>query len=166
MAIFESAPTGPKMIVPALLGAAAGGAGYGVLSTWMDVIQLKGFILLLIAILVFGLFTLTGRNFVLNLVIGLIGGVVAVSALWFGWYWVEFGQDAAVEFITSGPWGIYKNLTILSRNYVYTMDNSTSDMGATMTQMIWAGETALFFAAPVVGALVARRRALRGPVGS
>jgi hypothetical protein len=161
MALFETAPTGARMIVPALLAAAAAGGGYGAASTFVAVIQLKALALAFIALALFGLFSLIGRNVLMNLIVGLIGGAAAVLALWFGWYWMEFGQKAAMGFLTSGPYGMYKTLVNLSANYVYTMDDSTSDMGSMMTQLIWGGETALFGLSPVAGALMARRRARR-----
>lgn len=164
MGAFDNAGTGPKMILPALLAAGAGGGGYGALSSVLPLIKIKAFILIGIVVVVFALFSLTGRNFFVSLIVGLLGGLIAVGTLWFGWYRVEFGQDAAIEFITSGPHGIYKNLTILSQTYVYSVSTggSTTDNGTMMTQIIWGGETALFFLTPVLGSLFARTRALRG----
>lgn len=158
---LDNTKASPLMIAPALLFAAVSGGGYGAVSSVVPLIKLKVVLILGIVVFVFALFSLTGRNVLVNLVVGLLGGLIAVASLWFGWYWVEFGQGAAMEFITSGPYGIYKNLMILSQNYVYAMEGSTSDNGSTMTQVIWGGETALFFLTPVVGSLSARSRAMR-----
>jgi hypothetical protein len=160
---LDNTKASPLMIGPALLFAAASGGGYGALSSVLPLIKIKAFIIIGIVVVVFALFSLTGRNFLVSLIVGLLGGMIAVGTLWFGWYWVEFGQDAAIKFITSGPYGIYKNLLILSQTYVYSMEGSTSDNGSTMTQVIWGGETALFFLTPVAGSLFARTRALRVP---
>lgn len=162
MPAFDTATIGPKMILPALLAAAAGGAAYGVASSYVPYIKLKVFMIMAVTILTFALFSLIGRNVFLNRIIGLLGGVIAILAFWFGWYWIEFRQDAALEFINSGPWGVYKPLMRLSQTYVYITGDFGGDNGTMMTQIIWGGETALFFLTPVLGSLFARTRALRG----
>jgi hypothetical protein len=149
--------------VMALLGAALCGAAYGFGSSLLPLIKLDAIILMGSVIVAVAIFNLLGSRVWLNLTMGLIGGAVAVDAMWGSWYLAEYGVAATQKFVLSGPLAMYDAAMNISQTLTYSIDSNgtSSSTDAAMIWRLWQAETALMAVGPLAGALFARRRAVR-----
>lgn len=134
---------------------------YGLTGPMVPLIMLKMVMLIGAVFIPTFLFSYIKSPLAARVVVGIVAGVCAVVALWFGWYWSQFGLDSAMSIAQAGPSDIYKRMYSLSFQYVYAVGDAGSEVGTGrwMTLAIWGGETVLVLFAPIFGAFQNRQAA-------
>ena len=133
-------------------------AGYGALSAVVPLIVLKCLLVVLGMAIGFSTFRELGPKLWLTVPAGVLCGAGAAVLIWAGWFWVEQGQAAALDFVTAGPRGMFKRITIMAQDSTYTFSRrgSSTVVGPMMLAFLWWGQTLVFGLAPVAGALAGR----------
>lgn len=151
-------------ILSAILASTLGAFLYGIFGPMIPLIVVKIAMFLGAFVIGYILFSLLKSALPLRLIGALIASGASLAGLWFGWYWHEFGLEAAQGFILSGPEAMYKRLYTLSFQYEYAFGRSGSELvsGRVMTLAIWIGESAAVMSGPIFGALARRDAGVRG----
>lgn len=135
------------------------GSIYSALGHWIDFIILPATLLVCGALVLPMVYGGTAPRFLVRLLIACVGAVLGTCALWGVWYGLEFSWAALAEVTKMSPQQMLDRIIALSDQYTYSVETEygTNDHGTGFTKVIWATETAVFVASPILGAIIGPR---------
>ncbi|QTD55056.1 hypothetical protein [Parasphingorhabdus cellanae] len=154
----DDTPGKPISIVGAIFAILISGAvalGYGAAAAFFPLTIVDLIFLFISAIFIFAAYAMIGQSRMARLVVAIPGGLVCLSMMWFGWFWVQIDYDAAMAVLAGGPGHAFTVISEIADGTSYTAGRgfrTDVEVGSGRIKLFWTLESLGFLLLPAVGA--------------